>query len=323
MSSDILEYLDQMQSSCLETLKISSYSQDTDYEEPDDGEISGIKSFSFNGMDGSFSVQWLANIFYANDETLKHLCLGAESTVSELYNRRNGEVPVNISNDFSVEVLVNELKRQFLDYAEVDLAEAPLLKLDTLELKGLEVSRIIRTDILFQDWRCLTTLAIASCNGLEQAFNVLLYREKNQSALENLCSFYIRHENSSRQFRTLLLKFLGSIPGLLNLSVLLETVIEPQGLGSVLAKHGNTLKTLVWEERTQRRDTFIHPLGYKLPWAYQLMSISQTCPNLIELGVFVDWNDITGGADSVFQFGQSVSIHYASLAKRFIWLIVK
>lgn len=286
---------------CLETaqfpglanLQIRYFSPEDEYDEFNPI-IPGIKSFSLNSVGELDSSDWMSRFLWQHKNSLKHLSLGTESTAIEFYNKPNEALRRGI--DKILTDMTEVITDLCCDYDDMDVANIPLLTLTTLDFKGLNVRKLIRPRFLFQDWGLLKSLTLESCYEVEQALDDFAY-ERNKQGLPlasdlRLHSFHIRHESSSQPFRTRLLGFLSSFRGLVNLSVLLETSDKPLGFEDILVSHGESLKTLVWEERTGRRETFIPPKGYKLPPTKQLREIAQHCPNLVELGVLLDWSNL-------------------------------
>ncbi len=321
MSSDTFDCLDETQRGCLVTLGISNYSQDIKNKNREDGTISGIESFSFSDLDGSLQALWLANIFYANYDSLEHVCLGAEPTALDLHNRPNADVPDHTALDFCLDAMTDKLKRALQRCAGVGLADTPLLiACKALELKALNISKLIKPGFLFQDWRCLGSLTFYSCLGVEQTLT-LLANEKNQQVQPflselRLHSLHVRHEYANQEFKAQLRGFITSLPGLVNLSVLLQSNGQPLELTSILMKHGKTLRTLVLEDRRRRRLTFAPSRGDEAPSMRQLRHVSYYCRHLVELGIALDWEGFTEPSSfpgSVRNFpttiGQVCSLH--------------
>ncbi|KAL8652910.1 MAG: hypothetical protein Q9226_004073 [Calogaya cf. arnoldii] len=92
-------------------------------------------------------------------------------------------------------------------------------------------------------------------------------------------------------FRTRLMAFLNCLPGLTNLSVLLQAndnQLPPDDFKTILDWHGQDLRSLVWDERPMRID---HG-SFTLPYS-RIEDIQELCPNLVELGIPMDWSLFT------------------------------
>ncbi|KAL9035690.1 MAG: hypothetical protein Q9180_004727 [Flavoplaca navasiana] len=187
---------------------------------------------------------------------------------------------------------------------ESSVTAFPPLSLGTLHLIGFDFSKIIGPSISILELQSLSMLTLETCPGLERAFDILA-REKNQSDVPlrsrlQLRSFSLRHEGSNPAFKIRLLGFLCAIRGLTHLSILLEdsTRSHPHDLNLMLAVHGQSLRSLVWDERSGRRDLFVPSEGTHAPGHLWLRTIAQGCPKLVELGISMDWRDFTQKASS-------------------------
>lgn len=271
----------------LTKLRIDSYHLDGS---DDELMVPDVQSFTINSA-GYLLTCPILNTNKAS--SLRHLCLGAESGVLRHYHEPDGQLQQ--LHDEWLDGLLDELEDD--DEQEVEPtnnSDKLLLQLSTFELKGFDVGKIIKPDSVMLDISSLTSVKLESCHGLEGAFDVLK-AEKGKQGLP-LRSFHIRQESASPQFRAQLLDFLGSLRGLIHLSVLLETEdpSEPQELEQMLVAPGQSLRSLVWDERRGRRDSFVpqQHISYLSP--YQLQAVIARCPNLVELGICIDWRSFTG-----------------------------
>lgn len=269
-----------------------------------------FRKFAFDSMEDDVDIYWVSDILFEHSNTLKYLSLGAELDAVWAYH-----------STYDTDIMDSNLKGMVCyleDLARVekgmDSADAPLLSLDTLVLKGLNASELIKPGFLFHDWTCLRTLVLESCHGLEQAL-VFLADTKNvhgqplHSELR-LSTVRVRCEGSS--LVTQLNHFLASIAGLVNLSVLLESPDNSRGIDfkSALEPHGKSLKTLVWEQRTGRREAFVGSRNQNVPTCQQLETLAKCCPNLVELGLPMNWKAITRS------YARHVSVGSVTLAGR-------
>ena len=172
------------------------------------------------------------------------------------------------------------------------------LSLEALRLCGLHLAAAIRYDGPKIDLTNLTTLTIESCFIMRSAFEQLAARgaiNLTTPSKMRLKSFYLRHEKSGirvdEDIEQLLFMFLCSFQGLEDLHVLLEGPGPRRwALAPILIKHGQTLRTLVWDKRTGPRmkvqkSTTVHALRL-----FYLDCISRYCQKLVALGISIDWD---------------------------------
>ncbi|KAL8853672.1 MAG: hypothetical protein Q9221_001483 [Calogaya cf. arnoldii] len=215
--------------------------------------------------------EYMSDLILGHRDTLKCLCLGAETHVLRDYH---------VSHEFNefyhdtlpireryVDELVDSL--EFLRESD-DLR--PWLSLRDLQLVGLNVRKFVKPASKIIDFQFLSSLSLKTCPGLAAALDILA-TESNESGLPlrsclRLRSFSLRHEKSNRNFRTRLIKFLSAIQGLTHLSILLENSdrSKPRDLDPLLALTGEAfaplknLKTL-----NIRNMPFIDPKKMALP----------------------------------------------------------
>lgn len=108
-----------------------------------------------------------------------------------------------------------------------------------------------------------------------------------------LKSIYIRHENADTSFRACLVSFLSLFKGLENSHVLLEGGALPQGLGSVVKAHCETLKTFVWDQRIGPRAFLESSVASVSSNLDHLKIISKHCRALVGLGIMINWKEVT------------------------------
>ncbi|KAL8832492.1 MAG: hypothetical protein Q9170_004863 [Blastenia crenularia] len=196
----------------------------------------------------------------------------------------------------NVEEYVDDFIQCLEDYDEDDY-DKQLTALKDVELIGLNASKLVIAHLFFLDLNSLTSLNLQSCSGLEGALTTLaaVKDQKGRFSGLQLRSFSIRHESRNVQIKTQILDFLVSFEGLTHLSVLLE-ISEPNrppDLVSVLAKHGKSLTSLVWDERPGKRESFaISTQEYTLPGLGTLSTIAALCPDLVQLGISIDWREL-------------------------------
>ncbi|KAL8923293.1 MAG: hypothetical protein Q9208_004693 [Pyrenodesmia sp. 3 TL-2023] len=224
-----------------------------------------------------------------NVTTLKHLCLGAEAVA--LHTHHESRSRTSSDEGFLSDVV---------DYLEEDSEDGdePWLDLATLEMKSLNLSKVIKLGSRFFDLQCLTSLSLQSCYGLEGAFDYLASGKTDDGQLLSkslrLQSFSLRHEGSNPQLKAKLLGFLRSIQSLTHLAILMDNSPQNESLDldQVLDAHGKTLRSLVWDERRGKRDAFAPSQETSLPGHGQLQQIGRKCERLVELGISIDWRSL-------------------------------
>ncbi|KAL8670575.1 MAG: hypothetical protein Q9168_004888 [Polycauliona sp. 1 TL-2023] len=237
------------------------------------------------------------------------MTVGAESDVLRDYQESNQDT---LARRF-------QFVEDALEYFDVgkDPEEYPWLHLRELHLIGLDANKILRPTSFILPVECLDVLILESCPGLAAALDMLA-TEMTQSGVPlraalRLRSLSVRDESSSQPFRTRLIGFLGAFQGLTHLSVLLENSDRsgPDDLVPMLAAHGPSLRSLVWDERSGKRSSFIPPETLKEPSHIRLQIIAAHCPNLVELGVSMEWKDfirLTAQAFTLFKKLRTLNI---------------
>ncbi|KAL8642410.1 MAG: hypothetical protein Q9226_008515 [Calogaya cf. arnoldii] len=299
MTSTTIRVLQESQLPGIKKLRIDNL-EDLNLDE-DAAILPGIESFTMRSINRG--EEYMSDFIVGHRNTLKCLCLGAELHVlrdyhvSHAFNEAHHDsLPIR---ENYVDELIDSL--EFLRESD-DLR--PWLSLRDLQLVGLSVRKFIRPASRVIDFQSLSSLSLESCPGLGTALDTLA-TESNESGLPlrsclRLQSFSLRHEYSNQNFRTRLIKFLSAIQGLTHLSILLEDDdrSQPNDLDPLLAVHGQSLRSLVWDERSGKRRSFIPTETASVPVHLRLRRIAIHCPNLVELGISIDWRDFT--VDSSF-----------------------
>ncbi|PGH06605.1 hypothetical protein GX51_02232 [Blastomyces parvus] len=142
----------------------------------------------------------------------------------------------------------------------------------------------------------LNRLSLISCVGTERLLKLLSKPAPHMmfpyvDSRMRLKEFCIRYEGPTLELKAALVQFLTSFTGLELLSVLLDDDpgIEVMDHTGIMFTHGPTLKVLVWEirkrNRTERPFSLETPVGGRPAF---LELLSETCPNLQELGVVLN-----------------------------------
>ena len=199
---------------------------------------------------------------------------------------------------------------------------APVLHLETLRLVGLDVEVTLGgTFRPLTDLPTLTSLTIESCCRLSNAFSTWTPNsgDGNVSRLPNLQSFSVRQEKISPDFLDDLVAFICHLSPLTALRVLLEGNFDEYLFTEILKTHGATLRALVWDERLYRRKKLVDDGLWDMSDAGKLCEIAEFCPNLVELGISVRWDEgpavpgETGHRAHVSISREDMTTHYMTL----------
>ncbi|KAL8875823.1 MAG: hypothetical protein Q9192_008983, partial [Flavoplaca navasiana] len=250
----------------------------------------GLESLTIKSI--SFNVDSLCYLIREHPDTIRSLCLGAEPDVLRAYHQSSSDT--YLRRQQYVDQLVDNLE----DDGEEILIN-PWLKLKELHLIGLDVRKIVEPAHKIFRLQTLTSMTLETCPGLECALQLLATsKDESGSFLRStlrLESFSLRYEASNQRFRTRLFDFLSAIRGLTHLSVLLESYdrSHPTELKPMLAVHGPSLRSLVWDERSGKRDSFGPSEPVFEPSHHLIGVITAHCPYLVELGISMDWRNFT------------------------------
>lgn len=239
-----------------------------------------------------------------NWQTLRNLHLGLENYIAEQYASDHADPNFDqmtdgagTSRDRSTGVTSdcgNDVENKLLGLGHSTI---PMLSLEELRLCGLDLGILALSPIATRvDFTNLTTLRLESCLDLDDTLRRLIESgglSFGAKCVPRLKSFLLRQERCSPLFRKRLGTFLCSFSGLQHLHVLLEGSATWRVLGPILILHGKSLQTLVWDQRSGPRiapgaSLSVYAKGFEC-----LETISNLCPNLIGLGVPLDWNQIS------------------------------
>ena len=190
--------------------------------------------------------------------------------------------------------VAKRLKYQISSNFEDDERPVCLPNLTHVRVRGLDFGTLMLGDgQKLVDFGVLTHLTLESCCGLVDAVPKL-----GATPLQSLQSFRIRQERVEVGFLDMLEPFLCALPPLTALFVLLDGDTNGIKLIEVLEVHGKSLQALVMD---LRHGTTIHSHFSTLVWRRQYsLDIIEHCPNLIELGIAVDWDELAlGSSESV------------------------
>lgn len=221
---------------------------------------------------------FLAVLIGSNPHTLRALHLGVETTLVKSYIA--GDVYDNTNPNCQ---MVSRIRAQVDSHFMGEEGPAYLPGVETISLHGLDMCPIFSCPGRpLIDLGALKEMTLESCCSLDAAFTTL-----GNSQLPNLENLYIRQEGVNDQIFALLTTFLCALPPLMTLFVLLEGDIHQFDLGTILQKHGESLRRLIIDVRRGNRSSVQHS---KTIWRPQNTDdIAQYCPNLVELGIPIHW----------------------------------
>ena len=247
-----------------------------------------LTTLYFRSIDESTPKSWLYDLIARNLHHLQHLELGLEERMVNDYHHGGVQRQHELSK--SIYKRIQEVIKQ--TDAEI-ICAMPLL---SLGLCGLDFQSFIAGDDKFTvNFHRLTSLKLESCSSLIGAFNILAnhgLRSDSNLDIRSLKKLMIRQEGATNDFSIKLADFLVSLSGLESLEVLLEGSRKGLRLLPILEKHGETLHTFVWDERIQRRISLDKCPSLNKLWMENLEYISQTCPNLVALGICTHWKSV-------------------------------
>lgn len=251
--------------------------------------INGINFLSIESMDLDRSCcKWAASMLASNSESLNVLHLGFTNRIAHDYalGRRPpyDEMSTSLANG--------------VEKALAKLGSDPLIRLslESLTLCGFDFDSVVRGEVgLDIDFSNLASLTLESCDGLSQALDLLGgQRDSPKLALGALKDFFLRLEEPVPGLET----FLTSIRGLVSLQVLIDGASAAQNIKPILKVHGESLRTLVWDERRGRR-TKLGLSTSLLPFKFgNLKVISHFCRFLQVLAIPLDWEVISSSDEN-------------------------
>ena len=264
--------------------------------------VEGIDFLSIESMDlDRGCCEWAASMLVTNAESLHNLQLGFTNRIA-----RDFALKRRPQHDEMSALLANDL-HQILSQRGLD----PLihLSLESLGLCGFDFGSVVRKEIgLDIDFNDLTMLRLESCAGLNQAFQLFMGQvDSSKLALSALQDLFVRLEKPVQDFSAGLESFLTSICGLTSLQVLIDGASATQDLKPILKVHGESLRTLVWDERRGRR-TQLGVSTSLLPFKLgNLKIISQYCRSLQVLAIPLDWGAISSSHEHHMAVTESIS----------------
>ena len=268
--------------------------------------IKGLESLQ---MEFILTANTTTRMVYKNRKTLRHLGIGLESRIFEAFYDGLDVDEENLSDtDSFMETLVN--------FDKDAKSQAPMLKLESLKMIGLDLRLMLCGHSLLDgqstirpiiDLQHLTSVCLESCYWLGRLLPLLARISSDGDSvnnLPNLRSLTIRSEKTHRLRSDSLESFLCALSPLKILRVLFSGQSVLPRLSHILPIHGATLETLVWEDRLGRRkdlesDSF--PFNQDCDVLDRGSDIARYCPNLVELGIAVEWSYDRNGVPIDFE----------------------
>ena len=249
----------------------------------------GIYDLSIESMDldRRGSCIWAASMLAMNAGSLHNLHLGFTNRIAHEYALKRrppyDEMSISLAND--IEKLLSKIGPDPLIH----------LSLGSLTLCGFNFGSVVRGEIALDiDFNNLTMLRLESCAGLSQAFNLLVGQvDSSKLALSALQDLFVRLETPDQTFSASLEIFLTSIRSLRHLQVLIEKASAAQNLEPILKVHGESLFTLVWDERRGPRRKLDASPSLLYTKVGNLKVISQYCRVLTVLAIPLYWEAIS------------------------------
>lgn len=227
----------------------------------------------------------IASLIANNHKTLRHLDLGAEGSLIDCRDRNEPHTGTGAAQRLR-EGIIAEFKHDKTVY---------LPKVDSLRLRGLDSSVMMSGEQhRLINFASLKHLVLESCSAICNSLQKL-----TSLSLQGLQTFHIRQEDYQNGFLEALENFLCILPPLTALSILLHgsfpDVLE---IEQIMEVHAPSLRTCIMDFRYDDR---IATVDSREGWRQQYsVDIIELCPNLVELGISVDWETLDlGGTDSL------------------------
>ncbi|KAL8794029.1 MAG: hypothetical protein Q9195_003435 [Heterodermia aff. obscurata] len=230
-----------------------------------------------------------AELVAGNSSTLRNLELGYEELV--VYDFMNLNFP-DLEERTEAALRFCEKLAERADPAGISV---PVLNLKSLKIVGWDLRPLVNGAYRpITNFKSLKTLILESCCGLSDALTMPRDESggKAVSRLPALQSLTIRHEHDDHtDFPRALDYFLRSLPPLRTLNILLSGPYTMRTSKHLLEIHGPTLRRLVWDERFGQRQDLTDDRLIDSRDAGRLNTIVKHCPNLVELGISIRWDD--------------------------------
>ena len=252
--------------------------------------IYGLEKLHATDMNPTYSPPIVSDILVSSHSSLKHLKLGCEKFIA-----RPCLLGGNPLAEESLYGFTNDVLRDFENALEENERQRDntLLQLQTLHLIGFDFRKLTadsETSFLeLSGLSRLNALTLESCFIEGSSFSLLSPQTTPGSIwTPRLQSFSLRYEKSDVTFQHHLRAFFGSVTGLVHLSVLLEGsdgYVKPD---CFIENHGKTLKTLVWDLRSEPRTSIQQSTNILDNFPSSSLctqAIATGCPSLREVGL--------------------------------------
>ena len=255
-----------------------------------DGTMNALRALSvksINWVDRD-SQSFIFSVMAHNCMTLRHLDLGNEVNV---VNGRDYNY-VSFNRNVVPENLAASILRVQIEH-EFKTSQPPVYfpNVDSIRLRGLDVRALFRGRIgdreyKLVDFKALESLTLESCKPMKTDFGFLARLD-----LSRLRFFRVRQEGVALDDFLGLKDLLWGLLPLEALSVLLEGSLKCTDidLKPILRRHGPSLRALLIDIKLEE---LVSIQDSKRVWGPQcVMDICGLCPNLVELGMPLDWNN--------------------------------
>ena len=262
---------------------------------------------------------WLPCLLSQASSTLRRLCIGRENYLVAAYKQRVKSDEDLEDQDFYSNDLAAKLTRACEQWTT---EKTPIMTLDSLRLIAVNVIHFMNPafrPIIAYD--ALVTLRIESCLGLNEFCQALTDDRTEQLRAKGVIFPYlkdlaVRAERVDNILMRCLKTILVLLQPLRQLFLLLEGHFKEEIIQKVLNRHGQSLQSLIWDEREASRSR--GESRSIRTCSNHLRVISKRCPRLEALGVRLIWSFLTDGTvgekhDEVSSIYACVSSGYAEM----------
>ena len=231
----------------------------------------------------------------SNISTLKTLTIGFEQHAIREYEATHSldvySLPGGLMSKNS-KATINDLM-SYLKLKRTQSSRRIPSSIEKLRLIGFDLDPTLLDAMgSFIDFGNLVSLRLESCASLHNG----LARLENTTSLSSLRSLTVRTELGLEVMWPSLESFICSLIGLTDLCLLIEGDFDALELEDILIHHGETLRSLVVDTRTGPRlnaaESTSAPQQIDGADTY-ITQISRHCPELIELGITLNWQAVT------------------------------
>lgn len=227
-------------------------------------------------------IYTFGSLIVDNISSLKHLKLGCERVQAlDILDLEASSYVHTYKDGFSKTI---ERCAKLINGDNSTGSIAAKLNLHSLHVIGLDPEMLLGTSIITTpNMNNLQSLSLESCSGCGDILSLSI-ASSSRKWTPSLRTFNIRQESSTAAFQEHLRSFLSSFSGLTNLSVLLTGSSLATDPDCFIKNHGATLKTLVWDHRSEPRQ-HLHISTHHQGYNGHIEKIAKGCPILQELGI--------------------------------------